>query len=337
MNFLFRKAALLMMGAALVLSSCSEDDDQTTNPTEPGPQSLTATLSADARFSVLVDALQRTGLDANLDAGGSYTVFAPTDAAFTDALNALGYADLDALEAGLTTAGLRNVLLYHVLGAEVRAADVSTGYVSSAATNEDGDALSFYIEAGAEVILNGGATVRETDIEASNGVAHVIDAFILPLSIYELLSLNDNYSSLDAALQAADGDLDATLSGAGAFTLFAPDNAAFQAVIDATPGVSNLTDLVNALGTDGLANVLLYHVTSGIILSEDLPNLSSNTVTTLASDGMGGNFTFDLDLGANETLIIDNNSDTDDAVIVATDVVGTNGAIHFINAVILPE
>lgn len=336
MNVLFRKAAFLMMGAALVLSSCSEDDDQTTNPTS-GPQSLTSTLAADARFTVLVDALQRTGLDANLDANGTYTVFAPTDAAFGNALNALGFADLDALEAGLSTAGLRNVLLYHVLGAKVMAADVATGYVSSAASNEDGDALSIFIEAGSEVSLNGTATVRETDIEASNGVAHVIDAVILPLSIYDLIRVNSNYSSLDAALQVADGDLDATLSGDGAFTLFAPDNTAFQAVIDATPGVNSLTDLVNALGTDGLATVLLYHVTSGIVLAADLPNLSSNTINSLASDGMGGNFTFDLDLGMNEVKIIDNNSDTDPAVVVETDIVGTNGAIHFINAVILPE
>ncbi|WP_421751257.1 fasciclin domain-containing protein [Croceimicrobium sp.] len=334
MQVLFRKAAYLMVGAALVLSSCSEDDDQTTTPE---PQGLTATLSADARFSVLVDALERTGLDATLSGNGIFTVFAPTDAAFGQALIDLGYTDLDALEAGLGTEGLRNVLRYHVLGTIRRSSDLQTGYSSTAATNADGDPLSFYLSTGNEVRINGSAVVREANIEASNGVAHVIDAVLLPLSIYDLVRLNPQYSSLNAALMAADGDLDAVLAGSGSFTLFAPNDEAFQNVIDATPGVSNLNDLVTALGTDGLSTVLLYHVTSGIILSSDLPGLSSNTVSTLALDGNGANFTFDLDLGMNTTRIIDGSPATDPASLTEVDIVGTNGAIHGINAVLLPE
>jgi len=335
MRSILKKSALLLAGA-LILSSCSEDDDQTTNPVA-GPQSLTTIIADDARFTVLVDALERTGLDATLDGAGTFTVFAPTDMAFTNALTALGYADLDALEAGLGTDGLKNVLLYHVLGAKVPSADVSTGYVSTAAMNADGDALSLYISTMNGVQINGSATVRETDINASNGVAHVIDAVILPLSMYELISVNPEYSSLDAALMVADGSLDSVLTNMGDFTLFAPDNAAFQAVIDATPGVNDLNDLVNALGTDGLATVLLYHVTNGIILSADLPNLSSNTVNTLATDAGGSSFTFDLDIGTESIRILDGNSDTDPSTIVEVDVVGTNGALHFINAVILPQ
>lgn len=337
MRTFLNKGMALLMSAALLSTACSDDDDQnTTTPT--GPESLTTTLADDARFTILVDALQRTGLDATLDGNGTYTVFAPTNDAFAAALNELQLADLDALESTLGTDGLRNVLLYHVLGSEVAAADVSTGYISTSATNDDGDPLSAHIEAGAAVFLNGTAEVVETDINASNGIAHVINGVMLPLSITELVALNMNYSNLVTALGVADGDLDSVLAAPGTnYTVFAPDNDAFAAVIAATPGVNDLNDLVNALGTDGLATVLLYHVTNGIVLAADLPNLSSNTVTTLAADGNGGFFTFDLDLGANDVQIIDGSADTDDATVVETDIIATNGAIHLIDAVILPE
>lgn len=316
----------------MFLTSCSDDDDNDQNP-EPGPKSLTATIADDNRFTTLVDALQRTGLDQTLDEAGTYTVFAPTNDAFGNALTALGYNSLDELETALTTAGLRNVLLYHVLGAEVMAADVSTGYASTAATNGDGDALSLFINTSAGVVINDAATVRETDITATNGVAHVIDAVILPLSVAGLASVNPNYSSLVAALGAADGGLDAILAGdAAQYTVFAPNNAAFDAVIAATPGVNDLNGLVAALGTDVLATVLLYHVVDGTVLAGDL---SAGPVPTLASDGMGGNLSITVNIGADVT-ITDGNSDSPDATVTATDFVGTNGAVHAINGVLLP-
>jgi len=333
MKSFLKKGLILAMSSMMFLSSCSDDDNNDQNP-DPGPQSLTATLAADARFSVLVDALQRTGLDATLDASGTYTVFAPTDAAFTTALGDLGYNSLDELEAALTTAGLRNVLLYHVLGAEVMAADVSTGYASTAATNADGDALSLFINAGSEVLINDAATVRETDINASNGVAHVIDAVILPLSVYGLIQVNPDYSSLEAALGLADGNLDDVLSGdAAQYTLFAPNNAAFDTVVANTPGVNNLGELVAALGTDVLSTVLLYHVVDGTVLAADL---STGSVNTLASDGMGGQLDIFINIGT-EVNIIDDNNDTQDAVVTGTDFVGTNGAMHTISSVLLPQ
>lgn len=335
MRTLFSKGFVVLFSALFLITSCSDDDDQNTTTTDPGPASLTATLAADARFTILVDALQRTGLDATLDASGTYTVFAPTNTAFAAALDELELDDLDALEAALGMDALRNVLLYHVLGAKVMAADVSTGYVSTLATNDDDDALSAYIEVAGMVKLNGVSEVEETDIMASNGVAHVIKAVILPMSITDLIAVNSNYSSLVTALTVADGSLDSVLSVGGDFTVFAPDNGAFDDVVAATPNVNDLNELVAALGTDGLATVLLYHVTNGVILAGDLPNLSSNTVSTLAVDAGGTSLTWDLNLGT-EVSITDGSMATDDAVVTEVDIVATNGAIHFIDAVLLP-
>lgn len=334
MRKLLFSSLLLAFSSMFILTGCSDDDDDSPAPVE-SPKTLAATVSADARFSILVDALTRTGLDATLDAEGTYTVFAPTNEAFTTLLGDLQLADLDALEAELTTAGLRNVLLYHVLGVTARASDVATGYYNTAAANSEGNNLSLYASVGTEVMLNGVATVRETDITASNGVAHVIDAVILPLSVHGLLALNSDYTSLGAALSLADGNLDDVLAGdAGRYTVFAPNNAAFDSLVAATPGVNNLAELVSALGTDVLANVLLYHVVSGDVLAADL---STGSVTTLATDMGGANLDFFVNISGSNVNIIDNNSTTSDASVTGTDVIGTNGAVHFINAVLLPN
>jgi len=315
-----------------ILTSCSDDDDDVVVP-PAAPKSLTATIVGDARFTILVDALTRTGLDATLDAAGTFTVFAPTNDAFSVLLADLGLADLDALEAALTTPGLANVLLYHVLGTEARAADVSQGYYSTASANSAGNALSLYAAVGANVVLNDVATVTETDITASNGVAHVIDRVLLPLSVHGLVALNSEYSSLGTALSLADGDLDDVLAGdAGRYTVFAPNNAAFDSAV-ALLGFNDLADLVAGLGTDGLANVLLYHVVSGDVLAGDL---STGSVPTL-STSMGVSLEFIVNVSASGVSIIDNNMATGDATVTGTDVIGTNGALHFINAILLPQ
>jgi transforming growth factor-beta-induced protein len=326
MRKLLFSSLLLAFSSMFILTGCSDDDDD--QPAPAAPKSLTQTVAGDARFSILVDALTRTGLDATLDAAGTYTVFAPTNEAFTALLGDLQLADLDALEAALTTAGLRDVLLYHVLGVTAKASDVSTGYYSTASVNSAGNNLSLYAAVGSDVVLNDVATVTQTDITASNGVAHVIDAVILPLSVHGLVALNSDYSSLGAALSLADGNLDEVLAGnAGRYTVFAPNNTAFDDLVAATAGVSNLAELVSALG------VLLYHVVSGDVLSGDL---STGNVNTLA-DNMGTPFTFFVNVNSAGVSIIDNNNDSDDAGVTGTDVIGTNGALHFVNAVLLPQ
>ncbi len=316
-----------------ILTGCSDDDDD--QPAAPQPKTLTETISGDQRFTILVDALSRTGLDATLDSEGTYTVFAPTNAAFTTLLSDLQLADLDELEATLTTSGLRDVLLYHVLGTEVRANQVSTGYYGTASVNSAGNSLSIYASVDNGVRINDAADVKEVNIEASNGIAHEIDGVLLPLSVHGLVALNSDYSSLGAALNLADGNLDEVLAGdAGRYTVFAPNNNAFDILVAATPNVSNLAELVSAVGTDGLANILLYHVVSGDVLAADL---STGNVNTLAEDGSGATATFFVNISGGDVNIIDNNSDSDEAMVTGTDVIGTNGALHFIDQVLLPE
>jgi transforming growth factor-beta-induced protein len=312
------------MAISLVsFSSCKKDD----NPDpDPQPQTIAEIAAGNPDFSILVDALTRTNLlDAVSDPDADLTVFAPTNDAFVALLGELGLGSLDAVEAALGTDGLRNVVLYHVLGAEVKAADVTTGYVATLANRDTDQALSLYISTAAGVKINDRATVTTADVDASNGVIHIIDQVILPLSIFELLEVNPSFSALVTALGVADGDLDALTSdpAAGPFTLFAPQDEAFTALLQDL-GLADLNALVAALGTNGLSDVLLYHVVAGNIRSTQVP---AGVVATVN----GENITISLTSGVQ---ITDANSNT--VTVTSVDIQGTNGVIHIIDGVLLP-
>lgn len=304
------------------LSACKKDDPTPT----PQAQTIAEIAAGNPDFSILVDALTRTGLlDAVSDPDAELTVFAPTNDAFVALLGELGLGSLDAVEAALGTDGLRTVVLYHVLGAEVKAADVTTGYAATLANREANQPLSLYINTSAGVKINARATVTTADVDASNGVIHIIDQVILPLSIFELLEVNPNFSALTTALTVADGDLDALTSDpvAGPFTLFAPQDESFAALLQ-TLGLADLNALVGALGTDGLSDVLLYHVVAGNVRSSQVP---AGVVPTVN----GENINISLAAGVE---ITDANSNTVD--VTSVDIQGTNGVIHIINGVLLP-
>ena len=147
---------------ALVGTACSDD-----NGVEPEPVNIVQT-AVSGGFETLVTAVDAAGLAGTLADDGPFTVFAPTDEAFA----ALPAGTLDALL--MDTAALTNVLLYHVVSGEVLAADVVT--LTSATTLQGGN-LSIDTSDGVKV---NGATVVQTDILASNGVIHVIDAVLIP-------------------------------------------------------------------------------------------------------------------------------------------------------------
>ncbi|MDX1686091.1 MAG: fasciclin domain-containing protein [Saprospiraceae bacterium] len=299
---------LLLSGLTLSLVSCNDDDDD-----EPDTSTLTIAEIAldDDQFSTLVSALDRVDLTAVLQGDGPFTVFAPTNSAF----DALG-VDLNAL----SDAQLTNILLYHVLGGNVTSSDLQEGktYSSTASTGGyGGTSPSLLIEkSGSDVILNGDINVTQADIDASNGTIHVIDNVLLPMDVVGIATSNSDFSQLVDALGSASGDLVSVLSGDGPFTVFAPLNSAFQ----------EISGTVAGLDADQLASVLTYHVVSGNVRSEDLTDGMS--VTTIQTEQ------FTVSIG-NDVTITDSNGNV--ATVVLTDVQGTNGVVHVINKVILPE
>ena len=308
-NSMFRFTWALLLALPLFFVACDKDDDEPQLP--PQAQNIAEIAAADAQFSTLVDALQRVDLVSVLEGSGPFTVFAPTNAAFT----ALG-VDLNTI----SDEDLTEILLYHVLGATVASADIAEGqtYVTTAAQTGPGDTqLSMLIEKSATgVSINGSINVTTADITATNGVIHIVDAVITPLDVVGHAAANSSFTELVGALGAASGDLVNVLSGDGPFTVFAPVNAAFEAISDVTA----------TLTADQLATVLTYHVAGGNVRSTDLSD--GQEVTTVNTEL----FTIKTDGGVTITDANDNVAN-----VVLTDVQGTNGVIHVIDTVILPE
>lgn len=308
----------------LVSISCNNDDENSSQQ----PQAIITIAKANPNLSSLVAALEKAGLTATLNSSGSYTVFAPTNTAFSAFLSAKGYASLDAVPA----AALKELLLNHVLSVKVKSAEIATGYVKTlakggaSASNE----ISMYIEKGSSVDINGGktnggGTVTTADIEASNGVIHVVDGVIgLPTIVNHAIA-NKNFTTLVAALTYnPSSGFAGILSGTAnsPFTVFAPTNAAFTSFLTET-GFSGLS----AIPSNVLETTLKYHVVAGAnVLSSSLTN--GQVVSTFAAQ----NFTIGLTGGAKITDASGRISN-----IVATDVQCSNGIIHVIDKVLLPK
>lgn len=123
--------------------------------------------SADENLTTLVTALESVGLDTLLENNGPFTVFAPTDAAF---------AAISDTVAGLSESELRQVLLYHMVQADLGSADLA---LADAVTTALGKDVMVDVQ-GDSIILNGTATVTISDIPATNGTIHIIDVVLIP-------------------------------------------------------------------------------------------------------------------------------------------------------------
>lgn len=300
--------ALFLAVAVLAFSACDDEDEPSI-----AIQTITEIAADDPQFSTLVGALQRVNLDDVLNGDGPFTVFAPTNAAF----QALG-VNLNTL----TDDQLEEILLYHVLGgAQIESGEIAAGqtYATTAAQTGPGNSqLAILIEkTGNQVKINGSATVTTADIVGKNGVIHVIDKVLLPLDVVGHAAANSNFTQLVGALGAASGNLTTVLSGTGPFTVFAPLNSAFEAIAGVTAGLT----------PEQLSKVLTYHVAAGNVRSSALTN--GQTVTTVNGE------TFTVNISGNNVTITDAKGEI--ATVVLTDVQATNGVIHVINKVILPE
>ena len=309
---------LLFMSSLLVVS-CTEDEEPTPTP-EPEPMDIVETAMATDDLSILVDALEQAGLVATLQSDGPFTVFAPTNDAFQALLDSND--DWNSL-ADIDNATLTSVLLFHVLGGEVRAADLGNFYTTTASLGPNDEPIFLQVDVTDGVKFNGSAEPITTDIETTNGVVHIINEVMLPPTVVDLAVNNPNFSSLVAALTRADHTTDyvSILTGEGPFTVFAPTNNAFQELLDSNDDWNSLDDIPLAT----LEAVLNYHVVSGAnVQSKELSN--EQTVSTL-----GGDLTVDLTDGAKLTTT------SGQSVVISTpDLQGANGVIHVVDSVLLP-
>jgi uncharacterized surface protein with fasciclin (FAS1) repeats len=192
-----------------------------------------------------------------------------------------------------------------------------------AGTALEGQEVGIKVDMG-NVYLNENTQVIITDIEASNGVIHVIDSVLLPpsdetameaMDIVDTAVADGRFTTLVAAVQAA--ELVDTLKGEGPFTVFAPTDEAFAALPAGT-----LDSLLLPENQQQLTDILLYHVVPGRVMASDVTGLSS------ASTVLGQDVTVTVQDG-NVFL-------NDNVQIIITDIETSNGVIHVLDAVLLP-
>lgn len=270
-----------------------------------------------SNFSKLVSAVVKANLVATLLEAEGITIFAPDNNAFM----ASGI-DPEAVDAQTLAA----VLTYHVVAAKVMSTEIP-----AEAVTVNGNKLHFSLVSSGNFI-NGNVQITAVDIEAGSGVIHLVDRVILPPSgnLVETavaLTVDGEFTSLVAALQrtanegAPEQNLLTVLSGDGPFTVFALTNAAFQALLDSNDQWSSLNDIP----LETLITVLTYHVVPARAYDKDLALAvdENGELTTV----QGQNITINLD-----DLTINQTSD-----IVAVNTNATNGVIHVINSVLLPN
>lgn len=275
------------------------------------PRETVVDVAIDNGFTSLVAAVvQARLLPALTDPFSTLTVFAPTNQAFTDLATALD-TDINGL---LALPNLSDVLTYHVLGSEVPASGVNNGAIVSPLFN--GNTLKLTKTTGGDVFVNQ-AEVTMADVEAENGVVHVIDAVVLPSETVVDVAIDNGFTTLVAAV--VEGRLLPALTDPfSTLTVFAPTNQAFDQLAAAL-GV-NATDL---LSDPNLVDVLTYHVLGTEVEAADVTNGAIVTPLNPANT-------------LKMTKTTTGNVFANQAQVTTADVDADNGVVHVINSVLLP-
>ena len=299
-------------------TSIHETDTPIDTTPEPTATTIVDVAVADGNFTTLVAALQATGLDATLsDTSESYTVFAPTD----DAFALLGQETIDGLLNDLDT--LTDILTYHVISGEVDAA-AAIASAGNLVEMVNGDMVGLSLD-GDNLLVNV-ATVTITDIQADNGIIHVIDAVLMPLAdraeptmnIVDTAIAAGSFDTLVSVLQTT--GLDAALADESrSFTVFAPTDEAF-AMIDAETIAALLAN------PDVLTDILLQHVVEAEVLSTTAFSLNGQSAETLSGVA--------IPVSINSAL---NSLSFGGAKVTVKDIYASNGVIHVIDMVVVAD
>ncbi len=291
---------------------------------------LVEVASLDKNFATLIAAVDKAGLTATLkDATKKRTLFAPTNKAFEALLGSLGLKDLS----DLSPAQLKPILLYHVLGSEVRASEALALAAKNAKNPSLGGVIALSLSS-KQIQIDERALVTAANIFATNGVIHAVDAVLLP-SVTDIVTTSDDFTSLKASVLTADKDASAPKlaealdNDKATLTVFAPNDSAFKGLLKlllgfdqgVRTGVADLKDLTPSQ----LVPILKYHV-------HGKAKLTAKQLTAAVGplDMLGGRAAIALNKA--DALTIDSTG------IAAADLYASNAVIHVLSEkVLLPS
>lgn len=262
---------------------------------------------AEPDFSILTTAvIEKYLLPAVTNPFATLTVLAPTDTAFESLMTALSI-NVDQL---LALPNLEDILLYHILGTEVFSGDLTNGLLATPLNDDN----TIKVTVGNSGVFFNQAQVTGADIEASNGVVHILNAVLLPVNTVVDVAIDNDFTYLTAAL-IQEELLPVLTNPLAAFTVFAPTDAAFEALAD-----DLATDIAGLLALPDLASILLYHVAPG-----------TNNAASLTNGPLA------MASGVNAIINIDGGVTINQANVTTADVAADNGIVHIIDQVILPS
>ena len=311
-----------MGGAFLIISttfiSCKNNESTSTTTstittsTTPSLPTINEIVNSDTNFSLLKQAITRAGIGNSLSTG-SLTVFAPDNSAFNAA--GMNAASINALSVDKLT----NILTYHVLARKVASTNMP---VSDTMKTLQGNNL-FASKNNNGIFVNG-IKIKTADVQASNGVIHIISKVMIPPSknIAALANSTASLSLLYAAVVKI--GLATSLTSAGKYTIFAPTNIAF-----AQAGFPDVNAINNA-DTSVLAPIVRAHILKTNFFASDL----ISGALTPASLQYG--VTLMIGLNPSSLKISTSNKPFSNINIpIGVDIIGTNGVIHLIDRVLL--
>jgi len=285
-------------------------EEQSGKPGASLPESVVDIALSTPNFSTLVSFLQAANLVETLKKAKDITVFAPTNEAFAKIPSEV----VEKLKANPEL--LKQVLLYHVAPSNLDASKVTT---SQSVATLQGEELKVSLKEGSAFLND--SKITAVDVFAKNGTVHVIDTVLVPNEVLKAISaptqslfdIAQQAGSFKVLLQAAEiAGLTDALKGPGAFTVFAPTDEAFNKLGPVLQDVVKDKPL--------LTSILTYHILDGVKLAKDV--LAATSFVTLNG----------------KSIMIDASSaKINRSQIIKTDLVGTNGVIHVIDTVLLPE
>ena len=294
---------------ALIIVSCKQDDIK--------PQSVSDILTDSPDFSILNSAVKYAGFQDAFKTS-QLSLFAPNDAAF----KASGFADASAVTS-LPIEKVRALLSYHLFTQKITSKNLNEGEQEIKMFSKE----TAYLAKNIKGVSVNGVVVSTTDIEASNGVVHSIDKVITPptQTLEQLVKANPNISLFLQAVtkvSLTNPDFQKLLTSSTAFTIFAPNNKAMEAIGYSEVGIKNTPP--SLLGT-----VLLYHVAQGRFFISNLATNSqipvwgipNRVIIIIKSDATGLQVR-----GAGPTV----------ANVNPPSLLATNGVLHVVDKALVP-
>jgi uncharacterized surface protein with fasciclin (FAS1) repeats len=285
---------------------------------ELNPKSVSEVINETADLTVMKAAVKYAGLDDALKTS-QLAVFAPSDAAF----KAAGFADANAVTSQPVDK-IRALLFYHIFDLKASSATIK---------DEDGQELKMlngvvaYLSKNGKGVSVNGTLAPITDLKASNGAVHILDRIIVPptQTLEQIIKATPNLSLFVEALNrvsALNPTIAASLnSNANVLTIFAPTNAAFEALGYTSQGIQRANPTI-------LSSILLYHIAQGRYFST---NLTSNTQFKVS----GGSYSLLVVKSDATGLVLKGAASASNTNVVAANFMATNGVLHVVDKVLL--